>query len=80
MPAVPYRLGEVLNTRCSPLGGAIGGMFGNASLCSSIGGAAGQLGQMLPFGTDPITAAYAQQGQLAQQQGMPQYASQQTLH
>ena len=72
--------GNLIGQVGRPLGGAIGGMFGNASLGSSIGGAAGQLGQMLPFGSDPISAAYAQQAQLAQQQGLPQYSSQQTLH
>ncbi|HEY0585415.1 MAG TPA: hypothetical protein VGD52_04740 [Pseudoduganella sp.] len=72
--------GNLIGQVGRPLGGAIGGMFGNAGLGSTIGGAAGQLGQMLPFGTDPIAAAYAQQAQLAQQQGMPQYSSQQTLH
>jgi hypothetical protein len=72
--------GNLLGQVGRPLGGAIGSVFGNAGLGSTIGGAAGQIGQMLPFGMDPITAAYAQQAQLAQQQGMPQYSSQQTLH
>ncbi len=34
---------------------------------------AGQIGRMLPFGSDPVSQAYAQQAQLAQQQsGMGQ--------
>jgi hypothetical protein len=60
--------GNLLGQVGQPLGGAIGGLFGNAGLGSQIGGIAGQLGRsILPFSVDPITAAYAQQ-QLAQQQ------------
>jgi hypothetical protein len=60
--------GNLLGQVGQPLGGAIGGLFGNAGLGSQIGGIAGQLGRnVLPFSVDPITAAYAQQ-QLAQQQ------------
>ncbi len=81
--------GNLISTVGRPLGGAIGGMFGNAGLGRTIGGVAGQLGGMLPFGADPVSQAYAQQ-QLAQQaqmqgnsyyppQGM-QYAQQPTLH
>ncbi len=84
--------GNLIGQVGQPLGGAIGGLFGNAGLGSSIGGVAGQIGRMLPFGADPVTQAYAQQ-QLAQQQaqlaaqgnsyypvqGM-QYAQQPTLH
>ncbi|WP_295994339.1 hypothetical protein [Rugamonas sp.] len=36
---------------------------------------AGQLGRMLPFAVDPVTAAYAQQ--IAQQQQLAQLAQQQ---
>ena len=77
-------LGNLIGQVGQPLGGAIGGMFGNSQLGSSIGGIAGQLGRMLPFGADPVAQAYAQQAQLAQansyypQAGM-QYA-QPTLH
>jgi len=60
--------GNVLGQIGQPLGGAIGGLFGNQGLGQSIGGAAGQLGRMLPFNVDPVTAAYAQQAQMAQQQ------------
>jgi hypothetical protein len=66
-------LGSMIGQVGRPLGSAIGGMFGNAGLGGTIGAAAGQFGQMLPFGTDPVTAAYIQQAQLAQQ-------SQPTLH
>ncbi|RJG15023.1 hypothetical protein D3872_14985 [Massilia cavernae] len=72
--------GNLIGQVGRPLGGAIGGLFGNAQLGNTIGGAAGQLGQMLPFSVDPMAAAYAQQAQLAAQQGMPQYSPQQTLH
>jgi hypothetical protein len=59
--------GNLIGQVGQPLGGAIGGMFGNAGLGSQIGGIAGQIGRsVLPFSVDPITAAYVQQ-QLAQQ-------------
>jgi hypothetical protein len=76
--------GNLIGQVGQPLGGAIGGMFGNSQLGSNIGGVAGHLGRMLPFGADPVAQAYAQQAQLAQansyypQAGM-QYA-QPTLH
>ena len=83
--------GNLTSSVGQPLGGAIGGMFGNAGLGRKIGGVAGQLGGLLPFGADPLAQAYAQQ-QMAQQaqqaqqgnsyyppQGM-QYAQQPTLH
>jgi hypothetical protein len=83
--------GNLIGQVGQPLGGAIGGLFGNSGLGSTIGGVAGQLGRMLPFGADPVAQAYAQQ-QIAQQQaqlaqgnsyypvqGM-QYAQQPTLH
>ncbi|USX16482.1 hypothetical protein NHH88_12150 [Oxalobacteraceae bacterium OTU3CAMAD1] len=81
--------GNLIKNVAQPLGGAIGGAFGNAGMGNAIGGIAGQLGGMLPFGTDPITAAYAQQAaqqaqlaQLAQQQvgNGAMYGGQQTLH
>jgi hypothetical protein len=86
--------GNLIGQVGQPLGGAIGGLFGNSGLGSTIGGVAGQLGRMLPFGADPVSQAYAQQqlaqqqaqlGQLAQGnsyyplQGM-QYGQQPTLH
>ena len=43
-----------------PLGGAIGGVFGNQGFGSPIGGTVGQLGRFLPFNVDPMTAGYAQ--------------------
>ena len=81
--------GNLIKNVAQPLGGAIGGAFGNAGLGNTIGGIAGQLGGMLPFGADPVTAAYAQQAarqaqlaQLAQQQvgNGAMYGGQQTLH
>lgn len=62
-------VGNLIGAVGQPLGGAIGGMFGNSQLGSTIGGIAGQVGRMLPFGADPMAQAYAQQAQLAQQQG-----------
>lgn len=63
--------GNLIKNVAQPLGGVIGGAFGNAGLGNTIGGIAGQLGGMLPFALDPVTAAYAQQqaqlAQLAQQ-------------
>ncbi|MQA19609.1 hypothetical protein [Rugamonas rivuli] len=63
--------GNLIKNVAQPLGGAIGGAFGNAGLGNTIGGIASQLGGMLPFAVDPVTAAYAQQqaqlAQLAQQ-------------
>ena len=88
--------GNLIRHVAQPLGGAIGGAFGNAGMGNTIGGIAGQLGGMLPFGADPMMAAYAQQAaqqaqlaQLAQQSQMGQmgqmgngaiYGGQQTLH
>jgi hypothetical protein len=75
--------GNIIKSVAQPLGGAIGGAFGNAGLGNTIGGIAGQLGGMLPFGVDPVTAAYIQQAQLAQlanQGNTALYGGQQTLH
>lgn len=83
--------GNLISSVGQPLGGAIGGMLGNAGLGRTIGGVAGHLGGMLPFGADPVSQAYAQQQQLAQQQAQLQgnsyypaqgmgYAQQPTLH
>ena len=62
--------GNLLGQIGQPLGGAIGGIFGQSGLGSQIGGAAGQLGRLLPFQQDP-TQAYAQQ-QAAMSQLAPQ--------
>ena len=77
--------GNIIKNVGRPLGGMIGGAFGNSGLGSTIGGIAGQLGGMLPFGLDPVSAAYAQQqaqlAQLAAQQGNTAlYGGQPTLH
>lgn len=67
--------GNLVRQVAQPLGGA----FGNAGLGNTIGGIAGQLGGMLPFGADPVTQAYlqqAQQAQLAQQAQQAQLAQQ----
>jgi hypothetical protein len=70
--------GNVLSQVGQPLGGAIGGIFGQSGIGNAIGGAAAQLGRMLPFGVDPVTAqAYAQQAQLQQQLMQQQIAQQQ---
>ncbi|GIZ50051.1 hypothetical protein [Noviherbaspirillum aridicola] len=61
--------GNLLGSVGRPLGGLIGGAFGNQQLGNTIGGMAGQLGKLLPFGVDPMTAAaYEQQLQQLQQQ------------
>lgn len=79
--------GNLVKHVAQPLGGAIGGAFGNAGLGNTIGGIAGQLGGMLPFGADPMMAAYAQQAaqqaqlaQLAQAGNGAMYGGQQTMH
>ena len=59
--------GNLLGQLGAPLGGALGSIFGQQQLGSQIGSAAGQLGRYLPFSVDPLTAAYAQQQQLAPQ-------------
>jgi hypothetical protein len=45
--------GNLISQVGRPLGGAIGGAFGNAGLGSAIGGLAGQIGRVLPFDVDP---------------------------
>jgi 16S rRNA C1402 N4-methylase RsmH len=67
--------GNLLGQVGQPLGGVIGGAFGNAGLGNTIGGIAGQLGRMLPFNADPVAAAYAQQA--IQQAQLAQLAAQQ---
>lgn len=62
-------LGTAIGQLGQPLGGLIGGAFGNQGLGQSIGGIAGQLGRMLPFGADPVSQFYAQQAHAMQPQG-----------
>ncbi|WP_295994336.1 hypothetical protein [Rugamonas sp.] len=59
--------GNLIGSVAQPLGSTIGGWLGNAGVGSTIGNVAGQLGRMLPFSADPVTAAYAQQAQMQQQ-------------
>lgn len=59
--------GSLLGQIGQPLGSAVGSIFGNPALGGQLGGAAAQFGRFLPFNVDPITAAYAQQAQLASQ-------------
>ena len=66
--------GNLLGQIGQPLGSAIGGIFGQSGLGGTIGGAAGQLGRLLPFQVDPMTAAYSQQ--IAQQQAQQHLAPQ----
>ena len=50
------------------IGGGIGGLLGNPNLGRQIGQTIGTVGGgFLPFSVDPLTAAYAQQAQLAPQ-------------
>jgi hypothetical protein len=65
-------LGNLIGQYGQPAGAAIGSWLGNQGIGSAIGGAASQLGQMLPFGSDPY-AAYAQQAQNPYSQGAPGY-------
>ncbi len=58
--------GNLLGQVGQPLGGAIGGIFGQSGLGSQIGSAAGQLGRLLPFQQDPMQA-YQQQQQPMQE-------------
>jgi len=67
--------GNLLGQIGQPLGGAIGGIFGQSGLGSQIGGAAGQLGRLLPFQQDPMQSYAQQQGQQGQQ-GQQQLAPQ----
>jgi hypothetical protein len=45
----------------------VGGMLGNRALGSQLGGIAGQLGKMIPFGVDPMSAAVAAAAAVPQQ-------------
>ncbi|MDL2357408.1 MAG: hypothetical protein QFF03_19310, partial [Pseudomonadota bacterium] len=65
--------GNLIGQVGQPLGAAIGDVFGNSGLGGTIGSTVGQLGRMLPFGVDPLAAAYAQQ-QAQQQAQMGQAA------
>jgi hypothetical protein len=67
--------GNLIGQIGQPLGGAIGGIFGQPHIGSQLGGYAGQLGRMLPFSADTMQQAYGQQtyGQQAPTQA---YASQ----
>ncbi|MDY7574062.1 hypothetical protein [Actimicrobium sp. CCI2.3] len=67
--------GNLLGQVGQPLGGIIGGAFGNAGLGNTIGGVASQIGRLLPFNADPVAAAYAQQA--IQQAQLAQLAAQQ---
>lgn len=50
------------------IGGGIGGLVGNPTLGRQLGQTIGTVGGgFLPFSVDPLTAAYAQQAQLAPQ-------------
>lgn len=60
-------LGNLIGQVGQPLGGAIGGIFGQPNIGSQIGGIAGQLGRMLPFSADPMQQAYGQQPQFGPQ-------------
>ncbi|MES2295390.1 MAG: hypothetical protein V4582_00025 [Pseudomonadota bacterium] len=72
--------GNLLGAVGQPLGGAIGGLFGHSGIGNTIGGVASQLGRILPFSSDPLTAAYAQQAQQQQlQQQLLQQAQQAQL-
>jgi hypothetical protein len=73
-------LGNLIGQVGQPLGGAIGGMFGQSGLGNQIGGIAGQLGRLLPFQIDPMQQMLAQQQltqQLQQLQQLAQMAQQQ---
>jgi hypothetical protein len=58
--------GNLLGQLGQPLGGAIGSILGNPQLGGQVGGLAGGLGRFLPFGVNPLMAAYAG-GQLTPQ-------------
>ncbi len=56
-------LGNLIGQVGQPLGGAIGGLFGQPAIGSQIGGIAGQLGRLLPFQSDPMQQAQQAYGQ-----------------
>ena len=60
-------IGNLIGQVGQPLGGAIGGLFGQSGLGNQIGGIASQLGRMLPFSADPMQQAYGQQQQFGPQ-------------
>jgi hypothetical protein len=61
--------GNLVSQFAQPAGGALGGLLGNQGIGSAIGGAVGQLGQMLPFGADPYSSWLQQQAIAAQYRG-----------
>jgi hypothetical protein len=65
--------GNLAGQYAQPIGAALGGWLGNQGAGSAIGGAIGQLGQMLPFGADPYSAWLQQQAIAQQYRGMQQY-------
>jgi hypothetical protein len=62
--------GNLVGQYAQPAGSTIGGWLGNQGLGGAIGGAVGQLGQMLPFGADPYSAWLQQQAIASQYRGM----------
>ena len=76
--------GNLLGQIGQPLGGVIGGLFGQSGLGSQIGGAAGQLGRLLPFQMDPSQqqawSQLQQSAPYASAQQMPYGGGQATLH
>ncbi len=73
--------GNLIGQLGQPLGGAIGGLFGQPGMGSQIGGIASQLGRMLPFQMDPMQQAWVQQQQQPYgTQGQQNYTAGQTLH
>jgi hypothetical protein len=64
--------GNLLGAIGQPLGGAVGGLFGNQHLGGQIGSGIGQFGRLLPFTADPVMNAYLQQAAQQQAQLAPQ--------
>jgi hypothetical protein len=62
--------GDLVGRFAQPVGGVVGGMLGNRALGSQLGGIAGQLGRMIPFGVDPMSAVAAAQAAAAPQQNL----------
>ncbi len=71
--------GNILGQVGRPLGGAIGGLFGQSGIGQTIGGVAGGLGRFLPFQADPASQLLAQQAQQQQLAHLAQQAQQQQL-
>ncbi len=72
--------GNLLGHIGQPLGSAMGGLFGHSNIGSQIGGAAGQLGRLLPFQMDPTQqqawSQALQQNTPYQGSGQPVYGKQ----